>query len=78
MATYIIHLADIHIGHIEYDECKNVFDTFLLKIKEIEANINNDDSLLIVIAGDVFHQKTSYSPSNIRSFYYLMGILEIF
>ena len=58
---YILHLADLHIRngdkiHSRYVEYKNVFDNLITSIKERDLN---KDEFVIVIAGDIYHNKNN-------------------
>lgn len=57
---YIYHLADIHIrNHERHDEYRRVFTKLYDKLRTEERGI-------IVLAGDIFHNKTSMSPEAIQ------------
>lgn len=61
--THIIHISDIHIRHGDndksrYNEYKYVFDNFISSIKNLECVKNK--SSLIVITGDLFHNKGKF------------------
>jgi len=58
--THIYHIADIHIrrDNSRYDEYRQIFNKFY-KILEKDENIT---TALLVIAGDILHQKDSLSP----------------
>ena len=65
MIKYIFHLSDIHIrnGDINisrYKEYKNVFENLFISIKNniINLGLNNND-FLIIITGDIFHNKNN-------------------
>lgn len=66
---YIVHTADIHIGHPGRDEeYSEVF-------REFAAGLPPAAETLIVIAGDIFHHKTRYSGADVHLFNNLMGLL---
>jgi DNA repair exonuclease SbcCD nuclease subunit len=61
---YIFHLSDLHIRNgdklsCRYDEYKSVFDNTIISIKEqiLKNNFNNDE-FIIIITGDIFHNKS--------------------
>jgi DNA repair exonuclease SbcCD nuclease subunit len=57
---YIYHLADIHVrNHERHDEYRKVFKTLYEKLR-------NEEKGLIVLAGDILHNKTSMSPEAIQ------------
>ncbi len=70
----IIHIADIHIhiGDIEetsrYKEYSAVFHNLFEYIKTID----NVDSAITIIAGDIFHSKNKLDASSISLFYKLI------
>jgi DNA repair exonuclease SbcCD ATPase subunit len=58
---YIVHVSDLHIrngdeNHCRYAEYKNVFNNLIISIKE--KNLNKDE-FVIIISGDVFHNKNN-------------------
>ena len=58
--SHIIHISDIHIRYGDndksrYNEYKEIFDNFLTSIQKLDCVKNN--SSLIVITGDLFHNK---------------------
>jgi DNA repair exonuclease SbcCD ATPase subunit len=57
----IYHLADIHIRNDDSrtDEYKTVFNNL---IKEINNDKNENENVLIVVAGDIVHNKTVLRP----------------
>ena len=65
MYTHIIHLADIHIVTDRQDEYRQVFDNTFRKIKELTKNA------LIIVAGDIIHNKTKITPEVISMTNYL-------
>lgn len=70
MAKFILHLGDIHIGSGQRSaEYRKVFDNLFAVVKSFPYR----DSLLIVIAGDIFHHKVRYSGEDIDDFNYLLG-----
>lgn len=74
---YIFHLSDLHIRNgdklsCRYDEYKSVFDNTIISIKEqiLKNNFNNDE-FIIIITGDIFHNKNvigNYGLSLYKSF----------
>jgi len=62
---YLIHLADIHIRRTneKLEEYKQVFSN--LEIDLIERDFNQDNSL-IIICGDIFHDKELLSPISVE------------
>jgi len=71
---FILHTADLHIGSGQYRsaEYNLIFDKLL---ENIEA-FSNKNELLILIAGDIFHNKTNYSADDVECFNYLMRSLS--
>ena len=71
---YIIHLADIHIHKSEREnEYRNVFNNLLIIIES--KKLNNKNSV-IVICGDVIHDKTELHPTSVqltKDFFKLMA-----
>ena len=68
----IIHISDIHIrqGDIErsrYNEYKQVFNGFIKEIKQVDQ-----DNTIIVITGDVFHNKGKMDTPAIKLFFHWM------
>lgn len=62
---FIIHLSDIHIRlHSRREEYEHVFKNLYDKIDDIPDKINKKG--LIVITGDIFHDKTNLSPESIK------------
>jgi DNA repair exonuclease SbcCD nuclease subunit len=64
---YIFHLSDLHIRNgdklsCRYDEYKSVFDNTIISIKEqiLKNNFNNDE-FIIIITGDIYHNKSIIS-----------------
>jgi DNA repair exonuclease SbcCD ATPase subunit/DNA repair exonuclease SbcCD nuclease subunit len=81
MYKYIIHLADIHIrtGNKEYsryDEYLNVFINLEKSIKEKLIEIKNENSTLIMIAGDIFHNKNKIENYGLKLFNIFINILK--
>ena len=74
---YIFHLSDLHIRNGDkissrYDEYKLVFDNTIISIKEqiLKNNFNNDE-FIIIITGDIYHNKSvigNYGLSLYKSF----------
>ncbi len=74
---YVYHLSDVHIRntqrHVEY---KEVFKRTYQKIK-LEIGQNRSKSL-IVLTGDIMHNKTELSPEAISIVYYFFkNLLEL-
>ena len=62
---FIIHLSDIHIRlHSRREEYEHVFKNLYNKIDDIPDKTNKKG--LIVITGDIFHDKTNLSPESIK------------
>ena len=60
---YIVHLADIHIHRCEReDEYRKVFNNLITDFKQ--QNLNNSNCV-IVVCGDVLHDKTNLSPLSV-------------
>ena len=65
MYDYIIHLSDIHIRlKNREEEYRQVFTRLYQRITEI-INKNSSKNGLIVITGDIFHDKVSLTPESI-------------
>ena len=62
---YIYHLSDLHIRngdkmYCRYEEYKTVFDNTVVSIKKnIEKNNMNYEEFIIIITGDIFHNKNN-------------------
>jgi len=62
---YIFHLSDLHIRngdkiYCRYDEYKSVFNNTIQSLKQnIEENKISFDDYIIIITGDVFHNKNN-------------------
>ena len=56
----LIHLSDLHIRDERRPEYELIFDRTLALIKPHAKNA------LIIITGDIFHNKTKYEPSDIK------------
>ena len=74
---YIIHLADIHIRtgtetYSRYNEYLTVFEN--LKNSLLSNNINQDNSIILV-AGDIFHNKNKVENFGLNLFKQLITIL---
>tara|TARA_B100001758_G_scaffold40566_1_gene31634 strand:+ start:2393 stop:6343 length:3951 start_codon:yes stop_codon:yes gene_type:complete len=74
---YIIHLADIHIRtgtetYSRYNEYLTVFEN--LKHSLLSNNINQDNSIILV-AGDIFHNKNKVENFGLNLFKQLITIL---
>jgi len=74
---YIIHLADIHIRtgtetYSRYNEYLTVFQN--LKHSLLSNNINQDNSIILV-AGDIFHNKNKVENFGLNLFKQLITIL---
>ena len=58
---YIIHMADIHIRLVDrHQEYNEVFDNLYNNLRELDENIKKQ--AVIVICGDILHQKNILSP----------------
>ena len=67
-SKYIIHIADLHIGSGRRSaEYRQVFDQLGVHIKAYDA--------IIVIAGDIFHNKTTYTGDDVDDFDYLCNVI---
>lgn len=80
MIHNIIHISDIHIRSGDskksrYDEYISVFDNLCESISQQQSIINK--SAVIVITGDVFHNKNKIGPSGIKIATYLLQKLSI-
>src|SRR5258706_11506650 len=76
---YIIHLSDIHIhkGDLEksrYEEYLYVFNNLKDQLKKISLLII--ENAVIVILGDIFQDKDSYTSSSISLFYQFINSLS--
>ena len=62
---YIIHLADIHIRRTNerLEEYKQVFDNLQIDLNNLNIDPNNS---LIIICGDIFHDKELLSPISVE------------
>jgi len=74
---YIIHLADIHIRtgtetYSRYNEYLTVFEN--LKNSLLLNNINKDNSIILV-AGDIFHNKNKVENFGLNLFKQFITIL---
>jgi len=57
--THIYHISDIHIRlHDRIDEYEKVFDTFYTQLE----NCEHPESSIVVITGDIVHNKAHLSP----------------
>lgn len=66
---YVIHMADIHIHKREREEeYKQVFNNLYADL--LQKNINNKNSI-IVVAGDILHDKTDLHPISVNLTKYL-------
>lgn len=80
MIHNIIHISDIHIREGDskksrYDEYITVFNNLYESISQQPSIINN--SAVIVITGDIFHNKNKIGPSGIKIATYLLKKLAI-
>lgn len=66
---YIVHTADIHIGHPGRD------DEYLAVFQQFADSLPCPEDTLIVIAGDIFHHKTRYSGADVHLFNRFMEML---
>tara|TARA_B110000908_G_scaffold131960_1_gene155338 strand:+ start:1265 stop:5461 length:4197 start_codon:yes stop_codon:yes gene_type:complete len=64
MYTHIIHIADIHIRTNRTDEYLSIFNNLFQSIKDIT------DNPLIVICGDVIHERSHLTPEVIKKTLY--------
>ncbi len=61
--SHIFHLSDLHIRngdntYSRYEEYKGVFKETIISIKKNIENLNlSFDDFIIVITGDIFHNK---------------------
>lgn len=63
---YIIHLSDIHIRlYKRQDEYKEVFNRLYEEIDKIIINRGGKESGLIVITGDIFHDKVTLTSESV-------------
>lgn len=74
---HIIHISDIHIrqGDIErsrYNEYKHVFNGFIQDIQQFVNSKKIDEDTIIVITGDVFHNKGKMDTPAIKLFFQWM------
>ena len=81
MFKFIIHLADIHIrtGNKEYsryNEYLIVFKNLEKSIKKKLIEINGEKSTLIMIAGDIFHNKNKIENYGLKLFNIFISILK--
>ena len=71
---YIIHLSDIHIRksnyNSRYDEYMNVFNNLIITINKLDKE--NIDKTIILITGDIFHDKHIADSLGIKLFNYLI------
>ena len=72
MYTHIVHLADIHIRTNRQEEYIQVFD------KLFQSICDNTDKPLIIVCGDVIHNKIKITPEVIKlTNYFLNGLGSI-
>jgi len=62
----IIHISDLHIRESNTDECYYAFEQFLKSVIDIKNNLQDDEKLVIVISGDIFHSRTRLTPNEFR------------
>jgi DNA repair exonuclease SbcCD ATPase subunit/DNA repair exonuclease SbcCD nuclease subunit len=79
MIHNIIHISDIHIRtgdttKSRYDEYINVFDNLYDSISQQPSILNK--SAVIVITGDIFHDKNKIGPAGIKIATYLLHKLS--
>jgi DNA repair exonuclease SbcCD ATPase subunit/DNA repair exonuclease SbcCD nuclease subunit len=79
MIHNIIHISDIHIRtgdttKSRYDEYINVFDNLYDSISQQPSILNK--SAVIVITGDIFHDKNKIGPAGIKIATYLLHRLS--
>ncbi len=72
---YLIHLADIHIRRTNerLEEYKEVFSN--LEKDLLDRDLNPDNSLIIV-CGDIFHDKELLSPISVELCKYFFNMLS--
>ena len=68
----IYHFADIHIRNTQIDEYMHVFNNLFMILKK---DIKKDQSL-IVLCGDILHEKCRYTNKTIELFNYFMDNLS--
>lgn len=78
---YIIHLADIHIRNgtnkfARYDEYKECFENLKNSLNRQIDKKNGSDETLIVVAGDIFHNKNKVENFGLDLFKIFLGILR--
>ena len=62
---YIYHLSDLHIRngdktYCRYEEYKSVFENTIISLKtNIDKNKLDFDDYIIIITGDIFHNKNN-------------------
>ena len=79
MIHNIIHISDIHIrtgdsNKSRYDEYISVFDNLYESLSHQPSIINN--TAIIAITGDIFHDKNKIGPSGIKVAIYLLQKLS--
>ena len=76
MVTKIIACADIHIPALKgIDELKGILTLFIEKCKKI-AKEEGPDSVRIVVAGDIFHNKLSITNESILAAHWFFSQLD--
>lgn len=78
--THIIHIADIHIrnGNREnskYDQYVQCFQNLNISIRKQINKLNANNSVLIVVAGDVFHNKNKVENFGLKLLKMFVNIL---
>lgn len=74
--THIVHFSDIHIhkGPKRYDEYKGVFQNMNQYLEGLECI--RQETAMIVVTGDVFHDKGNIDPYGIDLFQRFVNILS--
>jgi DNA repair exonuclease SbcCD nuclease subunit len=66
MSYRLLHAADIHLGHRQYNVTKRQGDMFLTFRKTLKEGVANHDTDAILIPGDLFHSR-DLRPSVLES-----------
>ena len=79
MINNIIHISDIHIrtgdsNKSRYNEYISTFDNLYISLKQQPSIINK--TAVIVVTGDIFHDKNKIGPSGIKIATYLLQKLS--
>src|ERR1700761_4850014 len=67
---WIIHLADLHIGSSEGRELE--YKIIFEKLLKFLSDFAHKEHVIVVIAGDIFHNKTWYGADDLITFNYLI------